>query len=733
MRTSSKWPRFTAWRNVRRSRPRVLVRYGAICAALLGPASAIDVIAGGELVTPMTVAWAFAIGVGAGLLLGILLGVAFRLLSKLPAWATTLVWLGGGALVSAWMIDELNVVSLLDTRERQLALGGLGASLALGVGFFATAISVQPGRRYPQGWVGALRPRHRVFWVLGLLAIGAGAAYADRTQFVGTYPSAHQALRWAGLLAGMTALVALVPRVRVAPVLGGLGSLVAVALVVFPFLTIKQTHYSELSAMLEQPYSRIAIRLVRNVGDPDLDGYSVFLGGGDCAPFNRKVHPGAAEIPGNGVDDNCRWGDAVRRAGIADPATVPIPEKPSPMSVVLITVDTLRADRLSVYGAQRETTPGIKAWSDKKAIRFNKAMTSGGWTSLALSSLFRGVYPRRLTWTRLYETTKYRLLRAPVDEQLLPGEKAKKQFGMPLESELRKPLAWWLQRRGMQTVSVTDDGFSEFLSPENGVDAGFDVFSEVDALPKSEQDDKGTADEAIKQFKALSDDKPFFMWVHFFGPHNPSKVHAGTKKWGESTMDKYDHEIRFADEHVTRFIKTIEAEQRSRKVAIILTADHGEAIQGQGRNHGGNVSEGVIHIPLILSVPGVKARTSDKVVSLVDIMPTVLALTETPAPPELDGRDLRELMADPEGFPRVVFSETWQYGQDGEPRSDQIAASDGEYKLEWNLDNEAKKLWRRADKDKAKKPNLLGEVEVPHLEDALNTYLEENSNVKLVD
>lgn len=733
MRTDSKWPRFTFWRNVRRSRPRTLVRYGAICAALLGPASALDVVAGGELVTPMTIAWAFAIGVGAGLLLGIGLGLLFRLLSKLPAWASTLVWLGAGGLVSAWMIDELNVISLLDTRERQLAIGALAASVMLGVGFFATALILQPRPLHPQGWVGHLRTRHRVPWVLGLLVIAAGAIYADRTQFVGTYPSAHQALRWAGFLGGMTALVALVPRLRPSPLVAGVGTVGAIGLVVFPFITIKQTHYSELSAMLEQPYSRIAIKLVRNVGDPDFDGYSMFLGGGDCAPFNRKVNPGAAEIPGNGIDDNCRWGDAVRRAGVTDPATVPIPDKPSPMSVVLITVDTVRADRLSVYGAQRDTTPGIKAWADKKAIRFNKAMTSGGWTSLALSSLFRGVYPRRLTWTKLYETTKYRLLRAPVEDQLLPGEKAKKQFGMPLESELRKPLAWWLQRRGMQTVAVTDDGFSEFLSPENGVDAGFDVFSEVDDLPKAQQEDKGTADEAIRQLQALSGDKPFFMWVHFFGPHNPSKVHAGTKKWGESAMDKYDHELRYADEQVTRLIKAIEDEQKSRKVAIILTADHGESIQGAGRNHGGNVSEGIIHIPLILSVPGVKARTSDKVVSLVDIMPTVLALTETPPPPELDGRDLREIMADPDGIPRVVFSETWQYGQDGEPRSDQIAASDGEYKLEWNLDNEAKKLWRRSDKDKARKPNLLGEVDVPHLEDALNTYLEENGNVKLVD
>jgi arylsulfatase A-like enzyme len=694
--------------------------------------AAVDVALGGEQVTTKTIVWALTIGLGAGLVIGALGGALLQAIGRRSLWLPVLVWLLAGGAVAGWLIEDLNVISLLDTRERKLALLALGGSVALGVALFTGGLLLQPRPRYPQGYLGSLRLGYRLLGTLAFLVFAAGAVWADRTQFVGTYPGAHQALRWTGLLAAITSAVTLLPRVSIKGPFGGLLKTVTAAAVLYPFLTVKQTDYSELSALLEQPYSRLSLKLVRNVGDPDVDGYSMFLGGGDCAPFNRKVNPGAPEIPGNGIDDNCRWGDAAQRGGVTDPATVPVPSTPSPMSVVVITIDTLRADRMSAYGAQRDTTPAIKEWANKKGIRFNKAITPGGWTSLALSSLFRGVYPRRLTWTRLYETNKYRLLRAPVEEKLEPGEKSKKQFGMPLEDEPRKPLAWWLQRRGMQTVAVTDDGFSEFLSPENGMDNGYDVFSEVDSLPKAKQDDNGTADEAIKQMEALSPDKPFFMWVHFFGPHNPSKVHSGVKKFGESAMDKYDHEIRFADEQVGRLLKAIDA-QKGRKVAVILTADHGESVQGNGRNHGGNISEGILNIPLILSVPGMKARTSENVVSLVDIMPTVLALTETPAPPELDGRDLRDILADPEDQKRIVFSETWQFGQDGEPKGDQIAASDGEYKLEWNLDNEAKKLWRRSDKDKPKKPNLLGQVAVPELEQALNTYLEENSSVKLVD
>src|SRR5690606_28937573 len=153
------------------------------------------------------------------------------------------------------------------------------------------------------------------------------------------------------------------------------------------------------------------------------------------------------------------------------------------MSVILITVDTLRPDRMGVYGAKRDTTPNLERWT-AGALRFDRAYTAGAWTSLALSSLFRGVYPRRLSWTWVYETNKFRPVTRPFQGQLRKGEKARKVFGSPIHDP-RLTLGHYLRRRGMATVAVVDDGHSMFLEPELGI-AGVDAFSHyflADQLP----------------------------------------------------------------------------------------------------------------------------------------------------------------------------------------------------------------------------------------------------------
>jgi hypothetical protein len=702
-------------------------------ALLLAFAAAIDVIVGAAEIAPWSVVWSFGVGFTTGFLLGGILGIVMRVLKRVSAWLLVPIWLCAGGGVAWWLIYSLGVMGLMSGKEKKAAMIALAASVAIGTAVVIGGLLLSPRRRFPKGVISAFRLRYRLPLLLGLTLAVVGTVYVDRFIFVGLYPPAHAALRWAGLLTMLLVVVGATTRWPTRRLRArSAGWLFALTIVALPFVVMRQTHYAELGAMLSKPYSSLPLELLRKLGDPDFDSYSMILGGGDCAPFDATVHPGATEIPANGLDDNCRGGDAEARAGVVDPTTVPIPTKPAPMSIVLITIDTLRADHMSAYGWKNDTTPGLKKWADKYAVRFDRAYTSGGWTSLAITSMLRGVYPRRLQWNRLYETQKWRLLRAPVEPQLKKGEKVRRTYAMPIDDP-RAPLPWWLRRRGMHTAAVIDDGFSEFLSEEMGIAAGFDTFKEIDDLAKTQRNDSGTSDLAIKQLRSFPKDKPFFLWVHYFGPHNPSRAHKNTPTFGKSVADKYDHEIAFMDRQLMRFVDVVEEESKGRPVATIIAADHGEILKSNWRNHGVDVSEATIHIPMFLRAPGLAAGSTTRVVSLVDIMPTVLAMTDTPGPPVMDGRDLRAVLTSSAGSQRVVLSELWGFNSKGDISRNYIGALDGTHKLILNIKNESKTLYRQADRYSAQKPNLLDKVKVPHLERALDIYLDQSGRLELVD
>jgi arylsulfatase A-like enzyme len=197
---------------------------------------------------------------------------------------------------------------------------------------------------------------------------------------------------------------------------------------------------------------------------------------------------------------------------------------------------------------------------------------------------------------------------------------------------------------------------------------------------RSTRDDATTAAFALAELRRVQAKKePFFMWVHFFGAHTPSRNHPGAPSYGPTIEDGYDHEVRFVDSQVERVLAAVR--KLDRKVAVFLTSDHGEAFFRRYRSHGADMSDDVLAIPLIAQVPGWKAKTVDTPVSLVDVMPTILSITKTPAPSGLDGVDLSRF-ARGETIPeRVLLSDTWQFGNDGKPFSELVAAFDGKHKV----------------------------------------------------
>jgi Sulfatase len=598
-------------------------------------------------------------GTGLGVLQHVLARVSMRL--RLAGWGTLAA---GGA---AWFWSDNSLPSMLGGHYPWLAAGLMFVSaLAMAaVAVLGVAVPVAIER-------GGLRLR-----IAGAALLGAvgGAYWVDLAFYAGLYPHLHFALRlwtaWVGTFALAVSLSGLSwPRPPVwawcLPLLAtlGLGKLDAQTL--------------PLGSLLLRPWPAFVLGLARDATDVDRDGDSALFGGGDCAPWNPRVYPGAREIPDNGVDDNCLLGDASRR--IAPEERLPVPTQPAPMDIVLITIDALRPDHLGVYNPKyglqgRGTSPAIDRFAARATV-FTEAFSPGGGTNIAIGAMLRGIYPRRLQWTGYFETHRFKFYGSraavPANERITTM--------VPLAfDDPRKPMPLLLKQRGMFTAAVLDDGYSEVLSVGTGIEQGFSQFHETDARPYSERNDKGTAELMLRALRAAPKDRRMFLWAHFFGPHNPNTTHFDARVYGKSLVDGYDHEINYLDKQLGRVLA--ELERWPRPVAVFVTSDHGD-VMANGRYHGYTITDDVVRVPLIARVPGWLPGKNDAVVSLIDVLPTILELTETPAPSYLDGVSLRrQLGPRTTRPPRVVFSDTWLYNEEQKPRTERSAVYDETGKL----------------------------------------------------
>jgi len=304
-------------------------------------------------------------------------------------------------------------------------------------------------------------------------------------------------------------------------------------------------------------------------------------------------------------------------------------------NVIVITVDTLRADHLGCYGYTNIQTPHIDALA-RASARFTHAYTPVPVTLPAHSALFTGSFPMA---TGMHDFSGNKLPAHAIT------------------------LATALRNKGYTTAAFIG---SAVLDSRFGLNQGFDTyfdhfeFSRLDEahLDQMERPGDQVMDEALNWLK-LDPRRPFFLWVHLYDPHDPYKP---PEPYGSRYRSHpYDGEIAFDDAQVGRLFAFLKENNLYDRSLIVLASDHGEGLGEHGeRTHGFFIYDSTLHVPLLMKVPGAAPRVVEDEVSLVDVMPTVLQAVSIPAPATVQGRSLLALvLGRPVGGSSNLYAESF--------------------------------------------------------------------------
>jgi choline-sulfatase len=307
-----------------------------------------------------------------------------------------------------------------------------------------------------------------------------------------------------------------------------------------------------------------------------------------------------------------------------------------PVNVLVVTLDTLRADRVGAYGYAAARTPVLDGLA-AKGVRFSSATTTTPLTLSAHTSLFTGMWP---TAHGVRDNTGFY-----VDDALTT-------------------LAEQLKGQGYRTGGFVG---AFVLDARWGIAQGFDhYFDEFDLT-----EDVGPGLDAIQRrgtevvdaataWLTQPDPKPFFAWVHLYDPHTPYDAPAEFAARFPATRDgAYDAEVAYTDAQLGRLLSGLEANGRLANTIVVVMSDHGEQLgEHREQSHGFFVYDASVQVPLIIAAPGVAPRVVADQVRIIDVMPTVLDLAGLAIPAAVQGASLRPALGG-ESQPLLAFSESW--------------------------------------------------------------------------
>jgi arylsulfatase A-like enzyme/Tfp pilus assembly protein PilF len=310
-------------------------------------------------------------------------------------------------------------------------------------------------------------------------------------------------------------------------------------------------------------------------------------------------------------------------------------------NVLLVTLDTTRADHLGCYGYGPPTTPSIDRLAAESWV-FDHAYATNPTTLPSHTSIMTGTYP------------------------MAHGTRDNSTFVVP---DRVTTLAETLGQAGYETAAIVA---SFVLDSRFNLDQGFATYDDnvgaqwsIDEVRVREANEFGFSERKANLVTAAALDwlerphrDPFFLWLHYFDPHepiNPPEPHQSR------FTEAYDAELAFADEQLGRFLDSLRRRGELDSTIVIIVADHGEGLTDHDEpTHSLLIFDSTMHVPLIIRPPG--GRTSTRVApiaSIVDIVPTVLDMLDIAIPAEVQGRSLVPVMEGEADWPgRFVYMES---------------------------------------------------------------------------
>ncbi len=360
------------------------------------------------------------------------------------------------------------------------------------------------------------------------------------------------------------------------------------------------------------PLSRMALGALRRATDRDRDGFSQYFGGGDCDEQDRRRNPGADDVPQNGIDEDCSGSDAsdVKLKSAPVPPVELLRARrgviPADLNLILIIVDTMRADTL--HHAKR-VTPRLDELADK-SVTVQQAYAPASYTGKSVGPILIGKH----------------------------SSETHRDFGhFAAFSKKDTFLQQRLRAAGIRTLSV--QAYWYFFHSIYGFDRGFDVVdSNASVSAGYVEGDRSTTGEKLTERilwqldQAENTSGRFFLWTQYTDPHAEYVSHEGFDL-GSDSMGKYHGEVAFVDYHVGRIIDFVKSKPWGARTAIVVTSDHGEAFSEHGMiRHGFELWEPLVRVPLVVQIPGVEPRQVRARRSLIDLAPTILDLMQTEIP-----------------------------------------------------------------------------------------------------
>jgi len=383
-------------------------------------------------------------------------------------------------------------------------------------------------------------------------------------------------------------------------------------------------------------------------------------------------------------------------------ATSPSGTKPRP-NIILLTVDTLRADHLELYGYDRQTMPTISALAES-AVVFDQAVVPRGSTRPSYASMLTGLYPFR---------------------------HGVRSNGTVLHDDLLT-LPEILRRAGYHTAAFVSNFV--LVGELSGCDQGFDIYDdrledrEINR-PNYERTARGTL-QAILEWLAGDPPQPFLLFTNFMDPHGPYHPPARFREMFRSDrqrlleaqeipryqrigdernfydyLDRYDAEIRYVDEALRILIDELRRRGLWDESLVIFTADHGESLGEHGVyfEHHLYVYEETVRVPLLIRFPQVtdppgawRPRRVSSLCSPLDLMPTILAFLGLEPEQPLDGRNLLPVLAGEEQPERLIFLEFPSVATPGGKLPDMFAVRSAGQKLICIVDPDSGRLlWQQ--------------------------------------